>query len=53
MKPKPVIAKLFIRPTIRGKRKWDAVNLKKLYPEKPFSGCAGCPRGWSFQAAQW
>ena len=33
MKSKAVIVKLFTRPTIKGKRTWEVVNLKDEYPE--------------------
>jgi integrase len=31
--PKHIVVKLVTRPTIKGKRRWEKVNLKKIYPD--------------------
>jgi hypothetical protein len=31
--PKTIVVKLVTRPTVKGKRTWQKVNLKKIYPE--------------------
>lgn len=31
--PKHIVVKLVTRPTIKGKRRWKKVNLKKIYPD--------------------
>jgi hypothetical protein len=31
--PKRIVVRLVTRPTIKGKRRWEKVNLKKIYPD--------------------
>jgi hypothetical protein len=43
--PKTIVVKLVTRPTVRGKRTWQKVNLKKIYPEATVFILRWLPKG--------